>query len=1493
MRIIIDMQGLQTISLDRGIGHYTLTLIKAIVQHSADDEVLLVLNAAFPESIVEIRHIFSGVLCKSAIKVYETPGTFADLPASVNILQRNAAEKIYQHYILGLKPDMLLLTQGLPEEQAEDVVMMDFLGCNKVSTGFFLHEQSRYIIEFAKNNAPVFSNQYFCQLKWLIQKWLIQSIACSIGLKKVVPEYQPLRAASLIITNSNSHKLELIKEQNVSEERIISPSDNQRNTNVNEIALSIIRASHAIYQKNICEEMSVNTTLKSKKRNLKLAIVSPLPPAKTGVADYCAELLPELARYYSIDLITDQLNVTNNWPEYSFTVRSCEWFKINSKRYDRVLYHLGNNLQFHGHIFSLLKEIPGVVILHDFFLSHVLVDMETTDYQSGAWSEALFQSHGYVALQQRFQESGFDQLLWRYPCNLGVLQSALGVIVHAQNTKRLAENWFYEGVADDWAVIPLLRTPAETTSRSIAREALKISNECFVVCSFGMLGPNKLNQHLLEAWLDSQLSKNENSLLIFVGQNDSGEYGKKLENTIKESGLENRIHITGWTDISQFHHYLEAADLGVQLRTLSRGETSAAVLDCMNYGLPTIVNANGSMADLPNDAVWMLPDELTNSELVAAIEKLWIDTELRQQLAIRAKQVVLTQHNPGQCAQQYEVEIEQMYKQAENNSHSLLSSLASIENLQTEIGANIRIVKSVATSFPLIPSLRQLLVDTSNVVGHDLKSGIERVVRAQLLELIKNPPKGFRVEPVYLTDQGGVWHYRYAHKYCCKLLGIEPVHQFDTPIDIGSGDVFYAADFYPKAVIEAANTGLYLDWLAKGVEINFLIHDLLPIQKPDFFPEGANLLFTHWLKTIAEVSTRLLCISNSVAEGLLIWLETNTPVRSASLIIDVIHNGADIKASAPTTGMPKDFNRLLDRVGEAPTFIMVGTLEPRKGHLQTLAAIELLWEQGRQINLVIVGKQGWASLPDEQRKSIPQLINKLTQHPELSKRLFWLEDVSDECLEKLYVASVCLIAASEGEGFGLPLIEAAHVKLPIIARDIPVFREISGDNAYYFKGTHPSDLEQAINHWLLLYQNNQQPQSTNISWLTWAENASLLGRILSNESSDSESFLTQTIVYKPKRFLYVDISVVHHNDYKTGIQRVVRSILSELISNPPEGYVVSPVFIDDSRGKWNFYSTQMRQSYIENPAIKFNKGDILLGLDLTGGYVVEASRHGMYQRIMASGTRVYFVVYDLLPVLMPQFFKANTHKSFEQWLRVVGCGDGVVCISKAVADDFVQWFKAKDVVLPPCFLVDFFHLGADIAASEPTRGIPEDSGKVLSILSINTSFLMVGTVEPRKGHAQTLAAFEQLWAESHKVNLIIVGKQGWEIEALAERLHNHSELDKHLFWLEGASDEYLERLYAASNCLIAASEGEGFGLPLIEAAQHKLPIIARDIPVFREVAGDNAFYFNGTSPMELAVSIKEWLILYEKGLAPNSSKMIWLTWKKSAQQLLEKIFVFH
>lgn len=162
---------------------------------------------------------------------------------------------------------------------------------------------------------------------------------------------------------------------------------------------------------------------------------------------------------------------------------------------------------------------------------------------------------------------------------------------------------------------------------------------------------------------------------------------------------------------------------------------------------------------------------------------------------------------------------------------------------------------------------------------------------------------------------------------------------------------------------------------------------------------------------------------------------------------------------------------------------------------------------------------------------------------------------------------------------------------------------------------------------------------------------------------------------------------------------------------------------------------------------------------------------------------------------------------------------------------------------------------------------------------------MVGTVEPRKGHAQVLDAFELLWASQQDANLLIVGKQGWMVEALVERLREHPESGKRLFWFEGIDDDYLSSLYAQSDALIAASLGEGFGLPLIEAAQYKLPLIARDIPVFREVAGEHAFYFQGEQPQTLSDSLTAWLGLHRNAEHPKSESMPWLTWDQSAKQL--------
>lgn len=819
----------------------------------------------------------------------------------------------------------------------------------------------------------------------------------------------------------------------------------------------------------------------------RLAFISPLPPERSGIADYALQLLPELLPYFDIELVLRQDEVRLPPSLAALPRRSVDWFMQHAGQYDQLIYQFGNSPS-HGHMFALLAAHPGVVVLHDFFLGAVLAHEQMSGALPNAWTDALYHSHGYPALRDGAAPARFEQARERYPCNLAVLEAATRVIVHSAHARDLAVEWYGDAATANWHVLPLPRAAPAPADRAAARAALGIRPQAFVVCSFGFIAPTKMTDVLLRAWLASTLGTDPDCELVLVGANHGGGYGADIARAIRGAGQ--RIRITGWTDDAQYHQYLRAADAAVQLRSVSRGETSAAVLDCMNYGLATIVNASGSMAALPDTSVCKLDEAFALPALSAALERLRNDAPYRAALGAAASALLQARHRPADCARQYAAVLDDAWQAARSDRHALVAALA-------PAAADDAALQQLAACLARLPdplAPRQLLVDVTNIARHDLRTGIERVVRAQLTELLRQPLDKLRVEPVRLCAEGGRWHYRYARRFTARLLGVDAGDAHDRAVDVQPGDLLYGADYAPAAVIGAAAEGLYADWRARGVAVSFQVFDLLPVLRPEFFPAGADALHAAWLRCVAANADRLVCISGAVARELRGWLEQHAPALPQ---VAALHLGADLDGAQVPAGAPA----LPPRFAAAPTFLMVGTIEPRKGHLQVLAAFDQLWDAGVDVNLAIVGSEGWTPLARAERRTIPRIVERLRRHPQRGRRLLWLNDAGDDQLQRLYRECACLLAPSEGEGFGLPLIEAARHGVPILARALPVFREVAGAHASFFSGAGAADLAGALRAWLADYAAGRHVRPAGMAWMTWQQHAAQLLALLAHPAA--------------------------------------------------------------------------------------------------------------------------------------------------------------------------------------------------------------------------------------------------------------------------------------------------------------------------------------------------------------------------------------------------------
>jgi len=809
----------------------------------------------------------------------------------------------------------------------------------------------------------------------------------------------------------------------------------------------------------------------------KLAYFSPLPKQRSGIASYSAELLPVMARHFDIDLFVDDCEVEDDWLKNNFNILSYDELDKYYDQYDIVIYNMGNS-EFHAKMYRLLQKYPGIVILHDFFLSGLIKYIDTRGDEKGFFWNELSYSHGTHLAWKTKQVNDVQELQLEYPINHRVIDNAIGVIVHSPYLLDLVRKFYPQGVKPPLKVIKQIRQSAnEITgeSRNIIRRNLGIQDHEFIICSFGFIAFTKLYEVIINAFASSLLAKRPDIRLIFVGDVAPAEYEAKLLALIEHFGLNERIKITGYQTVYEYNGYLAAADLAIQLRANSRGETSRAVLDCLACRVPVIVNAYATFNDYPNNTVYKIPEEVTTEALCKALEELYTNKELRSQLKMSGADYIYNEHNPKKIAAHYATTINELIERKRAAQTSTLISDLGKTLANFEVAPNQ--IRAIAAAHILSkPSFNtpRLLIDVSHICIKDYESGIQRVVRCLVSSLYENCEMVYHPQVVKLENN--------------KLYDASSF--FNDQLNDSNGNEIMIRDHEILLMLDSSwpffykFADVFSELKARKGKVYTVVYDLIPVLHPQASSPEMTEMFSDWINSAVRHSDGLICTSQAVADELLSYITENKLTYDNPLNIGSFHLGAIFPRVDKNDNLEqrKELSSFLQNRNKM--FLMVGTIEPRKGHEFALNAFELLWQQGLDISLCIAGKAGW---------NVDSIMSRIHEHQELGKKLLFIENPNDSELLICYRSATALVFPSLAEGFGLPIVEAAQNGLPVIASEIPVLREIAGDNVTFFSLSSPLCLSDTIKDWLL---KPNDKGAGSMTWLTWQQSSEQLLQII-------------------------------------------------------------------------------------------------------------------------------------------------------------------------------------------------------------------------------------------------------------------------------------------------------------------------------------------------------------------------------------------------------------
>jgi glycosyltransferase involved in cell wall biosynthesis len=377
---------------------------------------------------------------------------------------------------------------------------------------------------------------------------------------------------------------------------------------------------------------------------MKLAVFSPLPPAQSGIADYCQALLPELARHFEIEVFPGDGYEAEAPAGAAIRTRKTREFRPDA--FDAALYQLGNNGD-HAHVYDAAIEHPGIVVLHEINLHHLLADvtirrgdwagyLREVEYEGGADSLAY-------ARRAANLEVGPDYSL---PMNRRILEKSRAVIVHSR--------FMVEQVQATGIDRPVCKIPhgvwLPEINRNARRAQLGLDESAPLIGIFGFLKPYKRITEALRAMqrlvrLDSRVK------MILVGQEHPDFPVRRL---IDQMGLREHIRLLGYVPAEALVEYIATVDICLNLRYPTVGETSGTLQRALGLGRAVIVSDVGSFAEVPGDICLKVPVGEGEVEVLFEYLNLLIThPEAGREMGARARQYVASECSWPRVAQLY------------------------------------------------------------------------------------------------------------------------------------------------------------------------------------------------------------------------------------------------------------------------------------------------------------------------------------------------------------------------------------------------------------------------------------------------------------------------------------------------------------------------------------------------------------------------------------------------------------------------------------------------------------------------------------------------------------------------------------------------------------------------------------------------------------------------------------------------------------------------